>query len=82
MANGGETWVRPCDRAARASRHDWPAQLRSVRMNRRLMLVPVDLPVDVVVVLEQEERANEAECAERVLRGHGRSRRGEHVFVR
>jgi len=30
-------------------------------------LIPVDLPVDVIVVLEQQERAGEAERAEGAL---------------
>jgi hypothetical protein len=51
-------------------------------MDRRCLLVPVDLPVDVVVVLEQEERADEAEGTERVLGGCAGSPAGEHVFVR
>jgi hypothetical protein len=36
-----------------------------MRMGPTIGLVPVDLPVDVVVVLEQEERAGEAERIER-----------------
>jgi len=45
-----------------------PAQRRPVWMDLRNRLVPVDLPVDVVVVLEQEERAGQAQGAERALR--------------
>jgi len=45
-------------------------------------LVPVDLPVDGIVVLEREERASEAEHAERALREGCCSRWREHVFVR
>jgi hypothetical protein len=37
----------------------------------RQWLVLVDLPVDVVVVLEQKERAGEAQGAERALRERG-----------
>jgi hypothetical protein len=44
-----------------------PAQRRSVRVDRRDRLVPVDLPVDCVVVLEQEERAGQIQRAERSL---------------
>jgi hypothetical protein len=44
-----------------------PAQRRSVRVDRRIGLVPVDLPVDCVVVLEQEERAGQIQRSERSL---------------
>jgi hypothetical protein len=43
-----------------------PAQRHSVRMGRLQVLVRVDLPVDVIVVLEQKERAGQTqgtECA-------------------
>ncbi len=43
-----------------------PAQRHPVRMGRLKVLVRVDLPVDVVVVLEQKERAGQTqgtECA-------------------
>ena len=60
----------------------WPAQRRSVWMDRlRLVLVQVDLPVDVVVVLEQNERAGETQGAERALRERGVLCRSEHLFV-
>jgi hypothetical protein len=36
-------------------------------MDRRIGLVPVDLPVDSVVVLEHEERAGQVQGAERPL---------------
>ncbi len=49
--------------------HGSPAQRRSMRVGRRLGLVPVDLPVDVVVVLEQEDRAGQPERIERPLGG-------------
>ena len=45
-----------------------PAQPHPMRMDLPNRLVPVDLPVDVVVVLEQEERAGQAQGAERALR--------------
>jgi hypothetical protein len=51
-------------------------------MDRRCVLVPVDLPVDMMVVLEQEERAYEAEGTERALGDGTVGRVGEHVFVR
>jgi hypothetical protein len=44
-----------------------PAQRRPVRMWRLKVLVRVDLPVDVVVVLEQKERAGQAQGTERAL---------------
>jgi hypothetical protein len=44
------------------------AQLRPMRMLWFVPLVLVDLPVDVVVVLEQQERAGEASRIERALR--------------
>ena len=47
------------------------AQRRPVRMDRLRMPVPVDLPVDACVVLEQEERAGQVQRAERPL-GKGR----------
>jgi len=53
--------------------------MRMVRL--RHVLVQVDLPVDVVVVLEQEERAGETQGAERALREGGVLCRAEHLFV-
>jgi hypothetical protein len=44
-------------------------------------LVLADLPVDLVVVLEQQERAGHADCTERALRKLGFGPIGEHVFV-
>jgi hypothetical protein len=44
-------------------------------------LVLADLPVDLVVVLEQQERAGHADGTERALRKLGCRRAGEHVFV-
>ena len=43
--------------------------------------VPVDLPVDVVVVLEQQERADQLQRSVESLLRSRRVRRGEHVFV-
>jgi hypothetical protein len=40
-----------------------------VRVGERRGLVPVDLPVDANVVLEQEERAHERERGKRALSG-------------
>jgi hypothetical protein len=45
-------------------------------------LVLVDLPVDVVVVLEQQERAGQGECIAHSAREGGWSAPREHVFVR
>ena len=44
------------------------AQRRSMRMWRVARLALVDLPVDVVVVLEHQERAGHANSTERALR--------------
>jgi hypothetical protein len=55
-------------------RRAWPAprkpsaQRHSMRVLIRLWLVLADLPVDLVVVLEQQERAGEAHRIERALR--------------
>jgi len=43
------------------------AQRTPVWMIRRDPLALVDLPVDIVVVLEQQERAGEAVCGEGAL---------------
>jgi hypothetical protein len=45
-----------------------PAERRSMHVKDRTRLVPIDLPVDVVVVLEQQERAGQAKRIERALR--------------
>jgi len=51
------------------------AQRRSMRMRRLTRwLVPVDLPVDGIVVLEREERAGEAQRIERAPCEGGGSR--------
>ena len=55
------------DAPAGAPRGGPPGQRRPVRMDRHRGLVPVDLPVDCVVVLEQEERAGQIQRAERSL---------------
>jgi hypothetical protein len=44
-----------------------PPQRRSMRMIHLCLLLPVDLPVDFIVVLEQEEGASEAKRIERAL---------------
>jgi hypothetical protein len=54
-----------------------PGDLRSVLTE----LVLVDLPVDVVVVLEQQERADQGERTVRPAHERGWSALGEHVFV-
>jgi hypothetical protein len=55
-----------------------PVDLRSVPAR----LVLVDLPVDVVVVLEQQERAGQGERIARSAHERGWSAPGEHVFVK
>lgn len=55
-----------------------PVDLRSVLAG----LVLIDLPVDVVVVLEQQERAGQGERSARSARERGSSALGEHVFVK
>jgi hypothetical protein len=57
------------------------AQRASVRMGLLDPLVLVDLPVNVVVILEQQERAGQAVCPKGALCDGG-VRRGEHMFVR
>jgi hypothetical protein len=52
---------------ARAPRCAPPAQRRPMRMYGLIGLVLVDLPVDVVAVLEQQERAGQAKRIERPL---------------
>jgi hypothetical protein len=54
-----------------------PVDLRSVLTE----FVLVDLPVDVVVVLEQQERTGQGERIARSARERGWSASGEHVFV-
>ena len=69
---GGLTWT---------ARGSSPAQRRPVRMGRLFGRASIDLPVDVVVVLEQQERAGEPQGTERALRKPGSGLSGEHVFV-
>ncbi len=69
---GGLTWT---------ARGSSPAQRRPVRMGRLPRLAAIDLPVDVVVVLEQQERAGEPQGTERALRKRGSGLAGEHVFA-
>jgi hypothetical protein len=54
-------------RLAGPSRRAPPAQRRPMRMVRLKVLVLIDLPVDVVAVLEQQERAGQAKGIERPL---------------
>jgi hypothetical protein len=58
------------------------SQRRSMRMIYLVRLVLADLPVDLVVVLEQQERADEAKRIERASPSLRCSSWGEHVFVR
>jgi hypothetical protein len=55
-----------------------PVDLRSVLAE----LVLVDLPVDVIVVLEQQKRTGQGERIARSARERGWSAPGEHVFVK
>jgi hypothetical protein len=55
-----------------------PFDLRSVPAK----LVPVDLPVDFIVVLEQQERTGQGERIARSARERGCGAQGEHVFVK
>jgi hypothetical protein len=71
MVDGGAAYVSRRVRLTRTatwkpiSARPAPAQRRPVRMVRLFVLVLADLPVDVVVVLEQQERAGEAKRTER-----------------
>ena len=60
-----ERLAGPATGAARSGRPR--LQRRSVRMIHLEVLLLADLPVDVVVVLEQEEGANEAKRTKRAL---------------
>jgi hypothetical protein len=60
--------VRALLRLAGPARAQTPAQRHPVRMKGQSSLVLVDLPVDFAVVLEQQERAGQAERTERALR--------------
>jgi len=54
-------------RSPRPTAWKTPTQRRSMRMVRLGPHVLIDLPVDRVVVLEQQERAGEAKGTERAL---------------
>ena len=61
-----EAELRARSRLALPPANGSPAQRHSMRMRRLTRwLVPVDLPVDGIVVLEREERAGEAQRIER-----------------
>lgn len=60
--------MRPPDRLPWPAPAQTPAQRHPMRMNGQSSLVLVDLPVDFAVVLEQQERAGEAERTEGALR--------------
>jgi hypothetical protein len=55
LRNGAETRLRPCRHVAGTALSAPSAQRRSVRVRYTGGLVLVDLPVDVVVILEQQE---------------------------
>jgi hypothetical protein len=77
-AEGGLTWP-----AIRRQRRDHPCLQRcSMWVIYLIQLVLADLPFDLVVVLEQQERADEAKRIERASPGLRCSSWGEHVFVR
>lgn len=59
-----------------------PGQWRPVRVDALVALRAIDLPVDVIVVLEQQERARQAQRTECALRKFVASCGGEHVFVK
>jgi hypothetical protein len=65
----------------RATRRGPSAQRGSVGMLGVARAFLVDLPVDVVVVLEHQEGAGHTKPTERALRKLGSVRWGEHVFV-
>lgn len=73
--------LRRMRQLALATQRGPSAQRRSVRVRSVAGLFLADLPVDVVVVLEQQERASHADGTERALRKLGFGRGGEHVFV-
>ncbi len=77
-ARGELTWTATCRPV-----HEHPcSSRRSMRMIYLTQLVLADLPVDLVVVLEQQERADEAKRTERTPLDLRCSSLGEHVFVR
>jgi hypothetical protein len=62
----GEAELQRRSRLARTPANKSPAQRHSMRMRRLTeWLVPVDLPIDGIIVLEREERAGEAQGIER-----------------
>ena len=64
--DGRQAELRRRSRLASSPANKPPTQRRSMRMRRLTRwLVPVDLPVDGIVVLEREERAGEAQRIER-----------------
>jgi hypothetical protein len=71
-AHGGEACVWRGARLSRPARGEKafsphpPAQRHAVWM-AQTELVRVDLPVDVIVVLEQQQRAGQAQCSECAL---------------
>ena len=67
-ADGAKADLRARPRLARPALGRQAAQRRSVRMLRMTVPVLADLPVDVVAVLEQQERAGQAKRTERALR--------------
>jgi hypothetical protein len=71
---GTEADVHDRCRLSGSSNATPPAQRRSMRVDRLRLLVLIDLPVDVVVVLEQQERAGQAKGIERPLGKRGCSR--------
>jgi hypothetical protein len=78
-ARGELTWPAMCCRPV----YEHPcSQRRSMRMIYLAQLVLADLPVDLVIVLEQQERADEAKRIERAPPDRRCSSWGEHVFVR
>jgi hypothetical protein len=87
MRDGGDAHLRgrahlPWPTMSKPLLDNPSAQRRPMRMLQPGLLVLVDLPVDVVVVLEQQERAGKASRTERALRKLRCSRRREHVFAR
>jgi hypothetical protein len=78
-ARGKLTWPARCYRPVY---EHLCSQRCSMRMIYLTQLVLADLPVDLVVVLEQQERADEAKRTERTPPDLRCSSWGEHVFVR
>jgi hypothetical protein len=72
--DGGEAHVGSRGGLAGTTGPGPSAQRHPVRVRRLKVLVRVDLPVDVVVVLEQKERAGQAQGTECTLGKRGCSR--------